>query len=120
MRRIIFSIILGIVFPFICLIIFSWASNYLPDGLVILRFYGVKAPGILAAPFAIPVYLEIFVKAHRLLPKVLNNFWFSIIFFILFDWILYGTIFYFVLGRFKRFKKKTVETSPEPPEPPQF
>jgi len=120
MQRIFISILLGFFFPIAGLAALAFIGEYLPPVLTSSNFYGRPAPGILLAPFLLPMYFGIYLNVNRILPEIFDTFWFRFLSLILFDWILYGTIFYFVLGRFKRFKKKTVEASPEPPAPPLF
>ena len=120
MRRIIFSIILGIVTPVSYLALMAFIEDFLPAGLMITTFYGQKAPGLLLAPFTLPIYFDIFVKAERFAPLIFDTPFFRLVTFILFDWALYGLISYFVLGRLKRFKKRTVTASETPPPPPNF
>jgi len=120
MWRIILSIIFGIIFPLACVAMLAFTEKYIPSALMLSSFHGKPAPGILLAPFLLPVYFDIFVKEERILPLIFDTFWFRVISVVLFDWLLYGTIIYFILGRFKRFKKKSVEVSSEPPPPPLF
>jgi hypothetical protein len=120
MRRIVFSIILGIVFPIICLTMLGVIAEYIPMRLTVSKFYGQPAPGILLAPFTIPFYFDTFVKEERILPHIFDTFWFRVSTFILWNWILYGTIIYFVLGLFKGFKKQSVSFSETPPRPSTF
>ena len=118
--RIILSIVLGFGFPFVSLAILLYVELYLPRSLTMSSFYGEPAPGILYAPFTLPVYLDIFLKQTGLLPEMFDNFRFRMISLIVFDWLLYGTVFYVVLGRFKKLKTKTAAASDEPPPPPVF
>jgi hypothetical protein len=120
MRRIILSIILGILFPVICVVILVFIGDYFPLILVKMNFYGKPAPGILFAPFTIPIYLSIFLNRERILPIIFDTVWFRAISLVLFNWMLYGTVSYLILGQFERFKKKSVEASHEPPAPPSF
>ena len=118
--RILFSIILGIVFPLICLIILAFIGEYLPPALTAMEIYDEPAPGIIFAPFTIPIYFEIFVKHHRIMPFIFNTFLFRFLSLILFNWILYGMILYHLLGFLPRFKKQKISYSETPPSPPEF
>lgn len=118
--RIILSIIFGIIFPLVCLVILVFTADYLPAALTTMTFYGKPAPGILFAPFLFPAYLNFYLTHKRILPSIFDTPWFRIISFVLFNWSVYGAIFYFILGRFKRFKRKSVVSSQEPPPPPLF
>lgn len=119
--RILLSIVLGIVFPIISLIVLAFISEYLPpSALVLIRIYDQPAPGILFAPFSMPMYFSIFVKYHRVMPFIFDTFLFRLLSSILFNWTLYGTIFYFLLGFLPRFKKQKISYSETPPSPPEF
>ena len=120
MRRISLSIMFGFLFPFACLTTVATISVYIPQRLIVSRFYGQPAPGIIVAPFALPVYASIFIEEKQILPPILDIFWFRVILFVLFNWCFYGTIFYIILGRFKIFKKKSAACSNKPPPPPLF
>ncbi len=120
MRRIILSIILGFVFPIICIILIEAISEHIPTWLTVSTFYGQPAPGILLAPFTIPFYFDNFVKAERILPQVFDTFWFRVLTFVFYNWIVYGILGYLALGRLKRLKKRSVSASENPPPPPAF
>ena len=120
MRRISLSIIFGFIFPFACLTIIAIISVYIPQRWMVSRFYGQPAPGIIVAPFALSVYASIFIEEKQILPPIIDIFWFRIISLVLFNWWFYGTLIYFILGRFKIFKKKSDAFSKEPPRPPLF
>lgn len=119
MRRIIFSIILGFIFPLTCLVILGVIGDYLPESLMLAELNNDAVPGILLFPFTIPVYLSVFLKQNNFAPYLFDNFLFRISSFILFNWFLYGIIFYFVLGRLSRFNKSEQFYSEVPP-PPSF
>jgi hypothetical protein len=120
MWRIILSIILGVIIPIAYMVILSFGEGYISESFVETRFYSQPAPGVLLAPVTIPVYFDILVKEERILPMIFDTFWFRFLSFILFNWILYGTISYLLLGCFKRFKRKSVPASEAPPPPPTF
>jgi len=120
MRRIILSIILGIVFPVVCMMAIGAMSDYLPKPLTELNFSGKLLPGILYVPFTIPLFCVAILRAYEILPPYSETIWHFLALFILFDWILYGTLSYLVLGRLKRFKKRIVSASENPPPPPAF
>ena len=119
MKRIVFAIILGFVFPTICLVILGFIGDYLPEFLMLTKVNSEPAPGILLAPFTLPVYMDIFLKQNHIAPMIFDNFLFRFSSFILFNWVLYGFIFYFILGKLKRFKKSEILYSETPP-PPKF
>lgn len=118
MLRIILSIILGILFPIISLLVLSLLSPILPDFFSDdIEIFGEKAPGILPSPFFIAIYLDIFFRHYNLFPYITNTFWFRLISLISTNLGLYGIIAYFILGKFKRFKKPNISASNEPPPP---
>lgn len=83
MWRIILSIILGVLIPVIYGVILPFGEGYISDSWMDTKFYGQPAPGILLAPFSIPIYFDIFVKAHRILPFIFDTIWFRTSSFIL-------------------------------------
>lgn len=119
MKRIIFAIILGLVFPIVCLIILGITDDYLPKSLMLAKLNNEPVPGILLFPFTIPVYLAVFLKQNNIVPILFDDFLFRISSFILFNWFFYGIIIYIVLRRLKRFKK-TKTFYAETPPPPNF
>jgi hypothetical protein len=54
MWRIIFSIILGFIFPILYFVILAVIGDYIPQGLTTSNFHGRSAPGILLAPLTLP------------------------------------------------------------------
>lgn len=122
MRRVIISIILGLVFPFVCLMAIGAISDYLPKSLTELKIGYETGPGIIWMPFMLPLNLLDILTTFRIIKRPFSNlFIYSFFaFFVLFDWILYGTIFYWLLGRFKKFQKQPAAFSENPPPPPEF
>lgn len=118
MKRILLAIILGFLFPLICLIILIFIGD-LPESLMLAKINSEPAPGILLAPFMIPVYFDIFLKQKHITPFIFDNVLFRVSSFILFNWALYGIVSYFILGRLKRFRRLK-NTYSEPPLPPTF
>ncbi len=59
MQRIIYAIILGLVFPMVCLVILGIIGDYLPESLMLAKLNNEPVPGILLFPFSIPVYMAI-------------------------------------------------------------
>jgi hypothetical protein len=47
-----------------------------PSALTEVKIYGEPAPGILLAPFSIPIYLDILLKQKRIAPEIFDTFWF--------------------------------------------
>lgn len=120
MVRIIISIILGIIFPFVCFMAIGITTDYMsPSSLTEIRIYDEPAPGILLAPFSVPIYLDIVFNKKRIAPEIFDTFWFRFLSLILFNRALYGIIIYLFLGRLERFKKQKVLVSNTPP-PPEF
>jgi len=100
MRRIILSIILGLILPFICFMAIGITTDYMsPSSLTEIRFCNQPAPGILLAPFSISIYLDVCLKEKRIAPYIFDTFLFRFTSLILFNWVLYGFIIYLVLGR---------------------
>ncbi len=80
-------------------------------------------PGILWMPFVIPIYIIDILREARILSPTSDSIfflWIFVIFFVLFDWILYGTISFLLLGRLKQFKTQPAPASEIPPLPPTF
>ena len=120
MKRITLSIILGLCLPFVCFMAIGISTDYMPPSpLTEVKLFNQSAPGILLAPFSIPIYLDIFLKEKSITPYIFDNFLFRFSLFILFNWVLYGFIIYLVSGRLSRFKKQPLNYS-EPPRPPSF
>ncbi len=120
MKRVLIAIVLGFVFPVICLVILGIIGNYLPEFLMLTTMQGEPAPGILLAPFSIPIYLDIFIKQNHIAPIIFDNFLFRFTSFAFFNWCLYEIIIYLILGRLKRFKKSEIIYSETPPSPSNF
>ena len=120
MNRFIISIILGLILPFICFVGIGITTDYMtPSFLTEIKMLGESAPGLLLAPFSLPFYLDIFLQKNQILPNIFDTFLYRFSFFILFNWVLYGLIIYWVLGKLPRFKKNKIIFS-EPPPPPSF
>lgn len=128
MLRIILSAILGLVTPMLYMIGFALIAYTFQSSLsesvinpwIELFIYGESAPGILLIPVAIPEYIYIAAKANKLLPPQFFSDYIEFGFFVSLNWILYGSVIYLLLGRFKRFKKQLPFTFDVPPPPPQF
>jgi hypothetical protein len=123
MRRIIISIILGIIFPIVCFIAIGITTDFLLPRRSIfteISIYGESAPGILFAPFSMPIYFVIYATKARIAPGIFDAKWFRLFAVILFDWVPYGLIIYWLLGRLERFKKQKEFGTTAPPPPPTF
>lgn len=122
MKRIVLSIILGILLPFTLIVIIGFSSDYFLSESIWtdMKINGQPAPGILFIPFFIPLYLETYLQQQRIAPNLVDNPFFRASTLILFDWILYGFISYWILGKFKRFRREKPVYSETPPEPPEF
>jgi hypothetical protein len=107
MRRGIPAIILGVVFPAIWLILTGVISYlvFLPP-LTDFRINGELVPGLLFMPVLIPVYFDILMRQYGILPSMFASIGFRVLSLILFNWIVYGIIFYLLLGKLNRFKNK--------------
>lgn len=117
MKRLIFSIILGLVFLLVCFITIGIASEFMPETVwTLTKFRGESAPGILFIPFSIPIYFDILVRQERILPRIFDTVWFRISSLILFNWILYGVLGYWFIGRVQKLRmKKNYSNEPPPP-----
>lgn len=121
MKRLVLSIILGIVFPVVGFILIGSTTDYMqPSALTEIKMFDEPAPGLLLAPFSLPIYFDIFVKQKHIAPEIFDTFWFRLLSMILFNWFLYGVVTYIVLGRLKGFKKQNAEICQSPPSPPIF
>jgi hypothetical protein len=121
MKRFVLSIILGLILPFVCFLAIGIMTDYMsPSSLTEIKIYNQPAPGILLAPFSIPIYLDIILKEKQIAPSIFDTFLFRILSFILFNWGFYGIIIYLVLGKFSRFKRQKTIFSEIPPLPPKF
>lgn len=121
MKRVILSIILGLIAPFACFMAIGITTDYMsPSVLTEIKVLNQPAPGLLLAPFSIPFYLDIFLKEKRIAPYIFDTFWFRFSSFILFNWVLYGFIIYLILGKLNRFKEPKNIYSETPPLPPNF
>lgn len=121
MKRLILSIILGLIAPFACFMAIGITTDYMsPSVLTEIKILNQPAPGLLLAPFSIPFYLDIFLKEKRIAPYIFDTFWFRFSSFILFNWVLYGFIIYLILGKLNRFKEPKTICSETPPAPPNF
>src|ERR1700712_1235644 len=121
MKRIIFSLILGIILPIILLVTIGTISEMLPES-ALTRIYiaGIPSPGLLTIPVLLPAYFCIYTKGNFILPEIFDTFLFRVLSVVLFDWILYGLLSYWLLGKLKWFKRQSVKFSDEPPLPPSF
>ncbi len=122
MRRIVLSIIFGLIFPLVCFMTIGITTeNYMsPSALTEIKIYDQAAPGFLLAPFSIPIYLDIYLKQKQIAPEIFDTFWFRFSSLILFNWMFYEILIYLLLGRLKRFKKRKILFSDTPPPPPKF
>ena len=120
MQRIIFSFFFGIIFPTVCFLSIGTATDFMPRSvLTVLHINGESAPGILLSPFSIPIYLGILMNQTAFLPEFCKTAWFRISLIVLFDWTLYGMLFYIIWGKIK-FRKNGNLVSEKPPDPPIF
>ena len=118
MKRLALSTILGIVFPVISFIAIGSATDYMqPSVLTEIIIYDEPAPGLLLAPFSIPIYFDILARHYRIATAIFDTFWFRLLSLILFNWLLYGIIIYILLGCLKRFRKQPSQSWESPPPP---
>ena len=121
MARLILAIVLGIVFPTVCFSAVGLISDFIaPSVLTEVEIEGEWMPGILAAPFSIPIYVSIYLKQMRLLPDIFDTTWFRLSFLVVFNWFCYGILAYWALGRMTYFNQRQVLSSEQPPPPPYF
>jgi hypothetical protein len=115
------SVILGIVIPVIGFVTLEMATDLMnPSALTKIAIFDESAPGLLLAPFSLPIYFSIWVRYARILPDIFDTFVFRATSIVLFNWLLYGLIMYFLLGRLKWFRRQNNEASSLPPRPPRF
>jgi hypothetical protein len=120
MKQIVLSLILGLILPIIFFMAIGITTDYMsPSSLTEIKIYDQPAPGILLSPFSLPIYLDIILKENRIAPFIFDTTLFRISSLVLFNWTLYGTIAYFVLGKLKMFRN-TPENETVPPPPPNF
>lgn len=121
MTRLLAAVILGIVFPVIGFVTLGKAMDLMnPSALTEIRISGEPAPGLLVAPFSVPIYFSVWVRQAGILPNIFDTFVFRATSIVLFNWLLYGSLMYILLGRIKWFRKQNNENSSLPPRPPRF
>lgn len=121
MKRIVISIILGLILPIVFFVGIGFSTDYMtPSYLTDIKIFGQNAPGILLAPFSLPIYLDIFLKEKRIAPFIFDTLLFRISSLILFNWIIYGFLMYWILGKFSRFRQQKQQYSETPPLPTEF
>lgn len=121
MKRFLYSMILGLLFPFSCFMAIGIATDYMtPSVLTEIKIFDQPAPGLLLAPFSIPFYLDIYLREKRIAPYFFDTFLFRFSSLIFFNWGLYGCLFYLFFGKLKRFGKSKIVASGNPPLPPTF
>ncbi len=116
MKRITVSIILGLILPIVLFMGIGFTTDYMtPSFLTDIKIFGQNAPGILLAPFSLPIYLDIFLKEKRIAPFIFDTLLFRASSLILFNWAVYGFLMYWILGKFSRFRKQEKSYSETPP-----
>lgn len=121
MKRLIFSILGGLLFPVIYTVVVGTLSDYFPQYFPDrIYLFGKPTFGWIFAPIAVPFWIYSVIEYYRFfgLPFIFNTTWFRVVFTIGFDVLLYTMLTYAVLWYFGIFKKKTQQTLENPPPPP--
>jgi hypothetical protein len=121
MKRLIYSILGGLIFPFVYILIGISLAQMFPQYFSETMYvFGSPAPGLIFAPIGVPFWVYNIIQYHRYLglPFIFNTVWFRAIFTIGFNIALHASLTYAVLWYFGIFKRKTIQTSETPPPPP--
>jgi len=127
MKRIILSILGGIIFP----ILYTFIAGFLAAliswsfpqyNLMDMQVKGQASPGLIFAPIAIPFWIYDHIRFYRFfgLRYIFDTVWFRVTWTLGFNFLLYSGLTYLFLWYFSLFKQSELFVHQDPPPPPQF
>jgi hypothetical protein len=123
MKRVIFSILGGILLPIIFVLLgASIAGLFSEYNLQTMQVKGQASPGIILAPIAIPFWIYDYIRFYNYFGfrSFFDTFWFRVTLTIGFNFLLYSGLMYLFFWYFGFFKRKESGNYQDPPLPPQF
>ncbi|NJM53477.1 MAG: hypothetical protein HC846_08870 [Blastocatellia bacterium] len=124
MKRILLSILCGILFPILYMAIIGSIDDFVfPNyDLTTREIYGQASMGLILAPIAIPLWIYDFIRFNQYfgLREFFDTFWFRLIWTVGFNISLYTILSYFLLWYLGNRKSSTQTNYQNPPSPPQF
>ncbi len=127
MKRIIASLIGGIVFPTILFFLAGFSSffieKYFPQSnLTDMEIKGHSTPGLIFAPIAIPFWIYDYIRFYDFfgLRYIFDTVWFRVVWTLGFNFLLYAGLTYLFLWYFSLLKQSNAVVYNDPPQPPSF
>lgn len=125
MKRIIFSILTGIFFPILYVLIVVPISILIFPDKHLTTTYGYNGEatlGLILAPIALPFWGYDFIKFynHFGFGVYLNTIWFRLFFIVGFNFSFYTILSYFLFSYLGWFKSSKQVIYQDPPNPPDF
>lgn len=124
MKRILISILCGVLFPILYMVIIGSIDDFIfPQyDLTTREVYGQASMGLILAPIAIPFWVDDYIRFNQYfgLRMYLDTFWFRLIWTVGFNISLYTILSYFLFGYLGFFKSAEQSNFQNPPLPPQF
>jgi hypothetical protein len=122
MKRIILSILGGIIFPIGYLaaaltVVWLLPQYHLLDS---TELNGKSMPGLIFLPVSLPIYIYEYFGWEAYEYPAKNAIWLGLVWFLAFNFIFYSGLFYSLLRMFSLLKEQRAENSETPPPPPQF
>ncbi len=127
MKRIVASIIGGIILPILLTFLAGFAAafvNYFfPQyNLMDMQVKGQASPGLIFAPIAIPFWIYDYIRFYNYfgLRNIFDTVWFRITWTVSFNLLLYTGLTYLLLWHLNLLGQSKLVAYSEPPQPPQF
>lgn len=124
MKRILLSMLTGILFPILYMILIGTfhALLFSKYDLISMEIYGQSTMGLFLTPVALPVWMYDFIKFHNHFGYgiYLDTLWFRLLLMLGFNFSLYAILSYFLFSYFGWFSSIKALTYQQPPKPPEF
>lgn len=125
MKRILLSILGGVLFPIILTFLIGFFAAFVewlfPQiNLMDMQVKGQASPGLIFAPIAVPFWIYDYIRFYNYfgLRYIFDTVWFRTTWTLGFNFLLYTILTYLLLCYFKLFGKPSSFVSENPPPPP--
>lgn len=120
MKKVLVSILGGILVPILLIILAATITWLLPQyNLDVIYINGVPAPGLIFAPVVIPIYLYIYFQPSISYPIFFTP-WFRLFSFVFFNFVFYFILTFLFMSFLRLFKSKTHDEENMPPPSPEI
>lgn len=127
MKRIIASLISGIVFPILFTLLAGFSASFIENlfpqyNLMDMEIKGEATLGVIFAPIAVPFWIYDFIRFYNYfgLQNILDTFWFRVLWTVGFNFLFYTGLAYLFFWYFSFLKQSNTITYTDPPQPPHF